>query len=122
MDNVAGAKADWENQRKDRSSPARGGGPSRSDGGGAQAEPRSPPPPRKGKLTFKDQRDYDLLPTRVEELSAQIARDEAALHDPALYTRDPAKFAALSDAIAKARTEKDAAEERWLELAELVEG
>ncbi len=124
VDIVAGGYADWEKQRK-KSSPARGGGPSRSDGGGAQAEERdipSPPPPRKGKLTFKDQRDFDLLPARVAELAAQIARDEAALHDPALYTRDPVKFAALTKAIEAARAEKDAAEEKWLELAELVEG
>lgn len=88
--------------------------------------PRRPPPPlpppKKAKLSYKDQRDYDLLPGRIEELLAAIARDEAALHDPDLYTRDPAKFAALTKAIDAARAEKDAAEERWLELAELVEG
>ena len=81
-----------------------------------------PPPPRKGKLSYKDQRDYDLLPDRIAELEAAIARDEDALHDPALYTRDPGKFAALTQAVAKARADKDAAEERWLELAEMVEG
>lgn len=81
-----------------------------------------PPPPRKGKLSYKDQREYELLPARIEELEAAIARDEEALHDPALYTRDMARFAALTEAVAKARAEKDAAEERWLALAELVEG
>lgn len=40
----------------------------------------------------------------------------------AFYARDPAKCAALTGAIDKARAERDAAEERWLELAELVEG
>ncbi len=74
------------------------------------------------KLTYKDQRDYELLPVRIEELEAAIIRDEAALHDPALYTSNPAKFAALTAAIAKARTDKHSAEERWLELAEQVEG
>lgn len=44
------------------------------------------------------------------------------LSDPALYTTDPARFAAISQGIANARAEKDAAEERWLTLAELVEG
>ena len=53
---------------------------------------------------------------------AAIARDEAALADADLYTRDPAKFAALTTALDKARAEKDAAEERWLQLAEMVEG
>ena len=85
----------------------------------------SPDPSRKRegkKLTYKDQRYYELLPSRIDELLAQIARDEEALHDPALYARDPAKFAALTKAIETARAKKDAAEERWLELAELAEG
>ena len=73
------------------------------------------------KLSYKDQRDYDLLPARIEEIEAAIARDEAALSDPELYARDPKRFAAITEAIAGARAERDAAEERWLELAEQVE-
>ncbi|WP_235054480.1 ABC transporter C-terminal domain-containing protein, partial [Novosphingobium lindaniclasticum] len=84
--------------------------------------PPPPMPPKKGKLSYKDQRDYELLPKRIEELEAAILRDEAAMADPALYTRDPAKFASLTAAIEKSRGEKEAAEERWLELAEQVEG
>ena len=117
VDVVAGGYADWEKQRQQRTvsgKPKAASAPS--------APPPPPPPPRKGKLSYKDQRDYDLLPGRIEELLAQIARDEAALADPALYTRDPAKFAALTKAIETARAEKNAAEERWLELAEQVEG
>ena len=118
VDVVAGGYADWEAKRSKRVAPVR---PTRQ---AAEAAPSAPPPlpPKKAKLSYKDQRDYELLPTRIEELLAQIARDEAALADPALYTRDPAKFAALTKAIEVARTEKEAAEERWLELAEQVEG
>jgi ATP-binding cassette subfamily F protein uup len=116
VDVVAGGYADWEKQRQKRNvTPA----PVRAERSRDTAAP--PPPPKRAKLTYKDQRDYDLLPARIEEILAQIARDEAALSDPALYTRDPAKFAALTKAIENARAEKDAAEERWLELAELVE-
>jgi ATP-binding cassette subfamily F protein uup len=79
-----------------------------------------PPKPRV-KLTYKDQRDYDLLPRRIEELEAAIARDEAALMDGSLYSGDPKRFAALTAAVVAARAEKDAAEERWLELAEMVD-
>ena len=132
VDIVAGGYADWEKQRK-RSAASGKKPPSRlREGPGEglsrqpqrkQAPPLTPPANGRGKkLTYKDQRDYDLLPAQIEELQAAIARDEAALHDPALYTRDPAKFAALTKAIEAARAEKDAAEERWLELAELVEG
>ena len=64
------------------------------------------------------------MATKVDktEVAAAIARDEALLADPALYTQDPKRFAALTAQIDKARAEKDAAEERWLELAERVEG
>jgi ATP-binding cassette subfamily F protein uup len=117
VDIVAGGYADWEKQRKDRATPARA-----ARSAAAPAPPPPPPQPRKGKLSYKDQRDYKLLPARIEELAAAIARDEEALHDPDLYTRDMARFAALTEAVARARAEKDAAEERWLALAELVEG
>ena len=132
VDIVAGGYADWEKQRQARNLQSKkaplppaggvGGGPV-SPTTNETSPPLTPPASGRGKkLTYKDQRDYDLLPNRIEEIAAQIARDEAALHDPALYTRDPAKFAALTKAIEAARAEKDAAEERWLELAELVEG
>ncbi|MBC2664895.1 ATP-binding cassette domain-containing protein [Novosphingobium flavum] len=117
VDVVAGGYADWEKQRKARSS----AGPKAAPKTEASAPP-PPPPPKKSKLSYKDQRDYELLPRRIEELDAAITRDEQALSDPALYTRDPAKFAALTKALDAARSEKEAAEERWLELAELVEG
>ncbi len=118
VDIVAGGYADWEKQRTKRIAPVK----TAAKGPVENPVPAPPPPPKKAKLSYKDQRDYDLLPGRIEELLAQIARDEAALADPALYTRDPAKFAALTKASEAARAEKDAAEERWLELAEQVEG
>lgn len=117
VDVVAGGYAEWERQRKERAVAT-------SKVAKPAAPAATPPtlPAQKAKLTYKDQRDYDLLPTRIAEIDAAIARDEAALSDSALYTRDPAKFAALTKAIEAARAEKDAAEERWLMLAEMVEG
>ena len=112
VDIVAGGYEDWEKKRAPRpASPER-----------PPAVPKpTPAPTAPAKLSYKDQRDYDLLPGRIEEIDAAIARDEAALSDPDLYARDPARFAALTEAIARARAERDAAEERWLELAEKVE-
>jgi ATP-binding cassette subfamily F protein uup len=114
VDVVVGGYADWVAQRTQRTV------------GRKVAKPVIPaaeaPKPKATKLSYKDQRDYDLLPKRIEEIDRQIVRDEAAMADPALYTRDPAKFAQLSDGIARLRAEKDAAELRWLELAEMVEG
>ena len=113
VDVVAGGYEDWERQRKPRSE-------AKKPAAAAKAAP-PPPPQARTKLSYKDQRDYDQLPTRIEALDAGIARDEALLGDPALYTRDPKRFAALTAAIEAARAEKDAAELRWLELAEQVE-
>jgi len=116
VDVIAGGYADWEAKRTKRVAPAK---PTVAR---AEAASAPPPPSRKGKLSYKDQRDYDLLPARIEDLDSAIARDEAALADAGLYARDPARFAALTKAIEDARAEKDAAEMRWLELAEVVEG
>lgn len=116
VDIVAGGYADWEARRKTRT-PAAKAKPKP-----VESAPTPPPAGKRAKLTYKDQRDYEILPTRIEALEAAISRDENALADPDLYTRDPARFAALTAAIAKAREEKDAAEERWLALAEMVEG
>ena len=114
VDIVAGGYADWEAKR---SKPAS----AKAKAAGADTAP-PPPPQARRKLSYKDQRDYDLLPGRIEELEAAIERDEAALADPDLYTKNPDRFAALTKAIEKAQAEKDAAEERWLDLAEQVEG
>jgi len=118
VDIVAGGYADWEAKRRKPAAPAAAAAKA-----SAPATPPPPPPAKpSAKLTYKDQRDYEILPARIAELEAAIAKGEALLSDPALYTADPARFAAISQGIANARAEKDAAEERWLTLAELVEG
>ncbi|MET0239600.1 MAG: ATP-binding cassette domain-containing protein [Sphingobium sp.] len=113
VDVIAGGYADWEAKRKPKNAPKSG-----------SKTAAAPPPPLRAavKLTYNDQRDYDTLPARIAEMEAAIVRDEAAMAAPDLYTRDPKKFDALMKAVAKARAEKDAAEERWLALAEKVEG
>jgi len=117
VDIIAGGYADWEARRSTKTAAT-----ARPEIRKEAINSAPPPPQRKGKLSYKDQRDYDLLPARIEELEAAIARDEDSLHDSGLYARDPVRFAALTEAVAKARSEKEAAEERWLELAEMVEG
>ncbi|EPR09051.1 elongation factor 3 [Sphingobium indicum IP26] len=112
VDVIVGGYADWVAKRQPKNAPR-------------QEKKAATPPPQKSaatKLSYKDQRDFDLIPQRIEEMEAAIARDEEALADPNLYSRDPARFDALTKAIEKARAEKDAAEERWLELAEKAEG
>ncbi|MGR4891122.1 ABC-F family ATP-binding cassette domain-containing protein [Sphingopyxis sp. LARHCG72] len=111
VDIVAGGYADWEAKRvKPNSVKAKA----------ATAAPPPPPTARK-KLSYKDQRDYDLLPGRIEEIETEMAGIETELSDGALFTRDNARFTALTAKLDKLRDEKVAAEDRWLALAEEVE-
>jgi ABC transport system ATP-binding/permease protein len=113
IDIVAGGYADWERQR----------GPKPELRAAARKPAEAPAPAKvRVKLSYKDQRDLDMLPQEIEKIEASIARDEELLADPALYTRDPVRFNALNTAIETARRRKEEAELRWLELAEMAEG
>ncbi len=114
VDVVAGGYEDWE---KRRASTTTG---KRASKKVAATAPPAPAP--RAKLTYKDQRDYELLPRRIEALDAQIAADATKLAAPDLYMRDHATFTRLTAAIEAARAEKEAAELRWLTLAEQAEG
>ncbi|MDR3435780.1 ATP-binding cassette domain-containing protein [Telmatospirillum sp.] len=76
----------------------------------------APRPKTATKLTYKEQRELDELPARQESLQTEIANLETSLTDPALYSRDPKRFATVSERLMAARHELAAAEERWLEL------
>ena len=76
---------------------------------------------RPAKLSYKAQRDYDLLPGRIAEIDTEIAAAETEMADATLYTGNPVRFAELMAKVDNLRAEKDAAEERWLELAMLME-
>ncbi|WP_010162023.1 ABC-F family ATP-binding cassette domain-containing protein [Sphingomonas sp. PAMC 26617] len=120
VDVVAGGYEDWERRRKAAAPTKRGS--IAKNATSAAAPVAGGAAPGKVKLTYKDQRDYEILPKRIETLEAAIMRDQELLSDPELYTRDPDRFEKLMEAIGQAQADKDAAELRWLELAEMVEG
>jgi len=118
VDIIAGGYADWEAKRDKRDKPTA----KKAEKAAARPEVSSDTAPAKRvKLTYKDQRDYDLLPNRIAEIDAEVAAAEREISEPTLYTKNPARFAELTAKTEKLRAEKDAAEERWLELAMMVE-
>jgi ATP-binding cassette subfamily F protein uup len=122
VDIVAGGYEDWIRKRYEARSPAKAGvQAARSAETGKQASPPGPRPSPGNKLSYKDQRDYDRLPAEIERLQADVSAAERALSDPDLYTRDPVRFASLTERIARNRAEIEAAEYRWLEVAEMAE-
>ncbi|WP_298369208.1 ATP-binding cassette domain-containing protein [Azospirillum sp.] len=110
----AGGYSDYLNQRPAKTPTAPAAKPKAAAPSAAPAKPR-------GKLSYKDQRELDELPTRMDALSADIAKLESALADPDLFTRNPAKFQKTSEQLHAKQSDLAAAEERWLELEALRE-
>ena len=79
--------------------------------------PRAPEPEKaKRKLSYKDQRELEQLPARIEQLETEIAERSAAMNDPAFFQQDNAAIQRHNDALAKAQAELDGAYARWAEL------
>jgi len=114
VDIVAGGYEDWVRKRYEAHRPA----PKPS---AKSAAPTDSGSSAARKLSYKDQRDYDRLPDEIERLQGEIAKDEQSLSDPDLYARDPKRFAELTERIARHRADIEAAEVRWLEVAEMAE-
>ncbi len=115
VDVVAGGYEDWVRKRyQDHRKPAK-------PKDASMASTVQQTKPAAAKLSYKDQRDFDRLPGEIEKLETSIAADEEVLHDPDLFARNPKRFAELTDRIARHRAEIEAAELRWLEVAEMAE-
>lgn len=88
-----------------------------------QAKPQRQGKPERSKsntkkLSYKDQRELDALPGKIEKISSRMAELEASLNDPKLYEGDPKAFSGMASELDAARGELNAAEERWLKLEE----
>ena len=86
------------------------------DSGSRRNDEPGSAPASKRKLKFKDARELEQLPARIETLETQIARHTQAMHDPAFYKQDAAAIAAAGAAIAALQTELETAYLRWQEL------
>ncbi len=82
---------------------------------------RAPKEGQRKKLSFSDKHALETLPKTIDALSKEIAKLQAELADGNLYARDPARFRAASERLTAAEGERDAAEDRWLQLEMLRE-
>jgi ATP-binding cassette subfamily F protein uup len=65
------------------------------------------------KLSYKEQRELEALPSRIEALEAEQNAIDAQLADGALYASDPPRAAALAARHAQIEEELMVALERW---------
>jgi ATP-binding cassette subfamily F protein uup len=129
-----GGYEDWKRQRERArvlaasAQPARPVAPGAAGGGAAMASPAVEPrleaaapaprpsaPPRK--LSYKEQRELEALPARIEALEAEQRTIDAELADGLLFARHPQRGAELSARRAQIEEELMHALERWEALA-----
>ncbi|MEZ4237820.1 MAG: ABC-F family ATP-binding cassette domain-containing protein [Myxococcota bacterium] len=86
----------------------------------AEAEPAKAappkPPPAKRRLSYKEQKELDALPERIEALEAEQETLEATLADPATYRERADEVAGLNQRLAELGDTVTAAYARWEEL------
>jgi len=112
----AGGYSDYMTQRRSR---PRAGQPAAAAKKAAGSPRTSAPPRRPTKLSYKDARELENLPDRIDGLTTEIAALEARLADADFYASDGAAFAATAARLEAATDELRHAEDRWLELDDL---
>ncbi len=112
-----GGYSDWLRQRP--TSSAALALATKADAAKASSSPASAPPTAaKRKLSYKDARELEQLPARIDALETKVAQLTQQIADPAFYQRDVAAIAAHNAELASAQLELDAAYGRWSELEE----
>jgi ATP-binding cassette subfamily F protein uup len=110
-----GGYSDWVRWRDERNASAARGNSSRR-GQERQSEPaRTAAPPRR-KLSYKDQRELNDLPARLEALEQRKVELTAETQDPKFYSRPRTEVAAQLQALAALDVEIEKAFARWSEL------
>ena len=108
-----GGYSDWLRQR---SEPAATPPPSKPGAAATNPVKATPSAPPRRRLGFKETRELEQLPGRIETLEARLAALGAAMHEPAFYQQDAATIVARNAELAAAQAELDAAFARWSEL------
>ncbi len=78
-----------------------------------EQKPSPPAPAAKKKLSFKEQRELEQLPGRIEQLESDIAALTEAMNAPAFFQQDSSEIVAANEALATLQAELDAAYARW---------
>ena len=83
-----------------------------------QEPPKKKMPKKGGKLSYKNQRELDDLPGRMEMIQGQIDSLTSELSNSNLFQRDRKRYDIVSLKLEKNVKDLELAEQRWLELEE----
>jgi ATP-binding cassette subfamily F protein uup len=101
-----GGYSDWENYRQQQAAQDK---PAVKKIKAAAEAPQK----KKGKLSYKDQRELDSLPQQIEELEATLAEIQKQMSDPAIYQQGGEKIGELQQAMKTHEQELVSAYDRW---------
>ena len=87
----------------------------------AASETTAPPPERPRKLSFKEKREMETLPGRIEELEAAVQVLHDAMADPSFYRQDREAIAEAKAKLEAMESELASTYDRWETLEGLAE-
>jgi ATP-binding cassette subfamily F protein uup len=112
-----GGYSDWRRQGPDRTKPTSlSSRPALTAVKSAPVTAPAVPAMGKRKLGFKEQRELESLPARIEILESELAALTEAMRSPDFYRQGPSELQAATQRIATRQAELDAAYARWNEL------
>jgi ABC transport system ATP-binding/permease protein len=116
-----GGYSDWKRVVARKGAEGDGGSGGKGSGGGAGSGGSAKAAAgdgRKKKLTYNDQRELELLPSKIEALEKELAAAHEALADPDFYKRDPDGVSEVTGKAEAIEKKIESAFERWSELSE----
>jgi ABC transport system ATP-binding/permease protein len=105
----AGGYDDWLRQRPQEPPPTGKPQP-------ARPEPKQPSPRSARRLTYKEQRELEALPARIEALEAELDELHQVTADPAFYRKAPAEIISVKGRLQSLQNDVAEAYRRWEEL------
>ena len=82
----------------------------------ARLEPPPPPQQRARRLTYKEQRELEALPARIESLEAELEQIHVRMAEPQFYREAPAEIVIVKNRLQALQSEIAEAYRRWEEL------
>jgi ATP-binding cassette subfamily F protein uup len=112
-----GGYDDWVRQRKPTAGPRPNAGPAaRTPSRGRSQSPSE----GKRKLTFKERKELESLPEKIEQYDAEIAALHREMSEPQFYQQPGTQIAAEQDRLKQLEEQLAVAYQRWEELEQLA--
>ncbi len=117
VNEYVGGYSDWQARGGSLSEARAGAAPSSPDVPvGASVDQEKQSRTKATKLSYKDQRELDKLPLKIEQLEQQQAQLEKQISEPGFYQSDRDQIQKVMKELAQVQEQLEAAFDRWGEL------